>query len=116
DPERRSRMSDSRMVRGCVVAAITLASLSCASAQIARLGAMGDSLTDEYSEETYSYAKNWTMQLVQNRAVNMGPTAAQAAQPGGTWGEPRRTGYESNWARSGADSATLLTEGQPAGL
>lgn len=87
-----------------------------ASAQVFRLGAIGDSLTDEYSEETYSYAKNWTMQLVLFRAVNMGPTAQAASQPGGTWGEPRRTGYASNWARSGADSATLLSQGQHTGL
>ena len=87
-----------------------------ALAQIDRLGAVGDSLSDEYAEETYSYAKNWTMQLVVNRGVNMGPTATGASQPGGTWGEPRRTGYQNNWARSGADSATLLSQGQHTGL
>jgi phospholipase/lecithinase/hemolysin len=83
-----------------------------ASAQVTRLGALGDSLTDEYSEETYSYAKNWTMQLVQYRGVDMGPTAAA----GGTWGEPRRTGYKHNWARYGADSTTMLSAGQHTGL
>jgi len=87
-----------------------------ARAQLTGLGALGDSLSDEYSEETYSYAQNWTMQLVLYRGVDMGPTATQAAQPGGTWGEPRRTGYQYNWARSGADSATLLTDGQHTGL
>jgi lysophospholipase L1-like esterase len=83
-------------------------------AQIARLGAMGDSLSDEYGEESYSYAKNWTMQLVLYRGVDMGPTAA--GQPGGTWGEPRRTFYESNWARYGDTTDDLLSVGQHTGL
>lgn len=85
-----------------------------ASGQIARLGAMGDSLSDEYAEESYAYAKNWTMQLVLYRGVDMGPTAAQ--QPGGTWGEPRRTGYQSNWARYGDTTDDLLAAGQHTGL
>jgi hypothetical protein len=84
--------------------------------QIALLGAMGDSLTDEYFEDSFSYAQNWTIQLVQYRGVSMGPTAAQAGQPGGTWGEPRRTGYQCNWARYGDASSDLLADGQPAGL
>ncbi len=81
-----------------------------------RLGAIGDSLTDEYAEETYSYAKNWTMIAVERRGFDMGPTAAAAGRPGGTWGEPRRTRYASNWARYGADSTTALTDGQHTGL
>lgn len=110
-------MPDSRRPL-CFAAALVVAGAIAnpALGQIGRLGAVGDSLSDEYSEETYSYAKNWTMQVVQYRAVNMGPTAAQAGQPGGSWGEPRRTGYGSNWARSGADSATLLSQGQHTGL
>ncbi|MEK6703552.1 MAG: SGNH/GDSL hydrolase family protein [Planctomycetota bacterium] len=98
------------------IAALTLiACAPLAHAQITALAALGDSLTDEYSEETYSYAKNWTMQLVQYRAVNMGPTAAAAGAPGGTWGEPRRTGHQFNWARYSADSTTLLSQGQHTG-
>jgi len=85
-------------------------------AQVTMLGAAGDSLTDEYSEETYSYAASWTTQLVLFRGVNMGPTAQAAGQSGGTWGEPRRTGYAANWARYGADSTTLLSQGQHTGL
>jgi hypothetical protein len=96
--------------------AILLVGLACgaAPAQVARLGAMGDSLSDEYAEESYSYARNWTMQLVLYRAVTMGPTAA--GQPGGTWGEPRRTYYESNWARYGDTTDDLLAVGQHTGL
>jgi hypothetical protein len=56
------------------------------------------------------------MQLVEFRGVDMGPTAAAAGAPGGAWGEPRRTGYEYNWARYGADSTSLLSEGQHTGL
>lgn len=81
---------------------------------VVKLGAMGDSLTDEYLEETYgTYAKNWTMQIVEGRGVDMGPRASAAVPmpAGGTWGEPRRTGYQYNWARYGADSATMLTDG-----
>ncbi len=80
------------------------------------LGAMGDSLTDEYFEESYSYAQNWVQQLVVYRDLDVGPTAAEDGQPGGTWGEPRRTGYRYNWARSGATSASLLAGGQHTGL
>ncbi len=96
---------------------LALAACTCiAGAQPLRLGAMGDSLTDEYAEETYSYAQNWTMQLVAFRGVDMGPTAAAASQPGNSWGEPRRTGYQFNWARYGDDSATAITNNQPTGL
>lgn len=89
-----------------------------AGAQVRMLGAVGDSLTDEYSEETYSYARNWTMQLVVHRALDMGPTAAQSSggQPGATWGEPRRTGHWANWARSGAGSPEALSTGQHTGV
>ncbi|HVM60436.1 MAG TPA: SGNH/GDSL hydrolase family protein [Verrucomicrobiae bacterium] len=86
-------------------------------AQIGALGVMGDSLSDEYFEESYGvYATNWVQQLVNYRSVNVGPTAAQAGQPGGTWGTPRDTGYEFNWALSGDTSTNLLEDGQDTGL
>ena len=84
--------------------------------QVSGLGAMGDSLSDEYLEDDYDYAQNWVEQLVIYRDVDFGPTAADAGQPGDTWGEPRRTGYEYNWACSGADSGSLLDDGQHTGL
>jgi lysophospholipase L1-like esterase len=88
-----------------------------AGSQINALGVMGDSLSDEYFEETYgSYATNWTEQLVVYRGIDIGPTAVEAGQPGGTWGNPRRTGYEYNWAYSGDTSADLLADGQDLGL
>src|SRR5579862_4913045 len=103
-----------------VPAAIVLSaviSLSSAYGQIGALGVMGDSLSDEYFEEAYgTYATNWVQQLVVYRGVNVGPTAAAAGQPGGTWGSPRRTGYEFDWALSGDTSTNLLADGQATGL
>jgi hypothetical protein len=90
--------------------------LCLASEQPVRLGTMGDSLSDEYAEGDYSYALNWVQQLVLFRDIDAGPTATEADQPNGTWGEPRRTQYRHNWARSGADSADLLNQGQHTGL
>jgi hypothetical protein len=99
---------------GAVVCAV--GSAAAQPGLVGRVGAMGDSLTDEYAEETYDYAKNWAMLVVEGRGVRMGPTAEEAGRPGGTWGEPRRTGFEANWARYGADSASALAEGQHTGL
>lgn len=61
-----------------------------------------------------TYAKNWPELLVEYRGVDMGPTAAQAGI--GTWGGPRNIGFQYNWARGGANSATLLTQGQHVGV
>jgi lysophospholipase L1-like esterase len=84
-------------------------------AALGKLGAMGDSLTDEYWDSGVStYATNWPDLVVLHRGVNMGLTAAQAGT--NTWGSPRNAGYEFNWALSGATSATLLSEGQDTGL
>lgn len=108
--------------RSARLAASTLALLAgvfvtgAVSAQISGLGAMGDSLSDEYAESDYDYALNWMQQLVLFRGINAGQTAAMAGQPNGTWGEPRRTQYRQNWARSGANSSTLLSQGQHTGL
>ena len=82
-----------------------------------KLGVMGDSLSDEYFEDsTRAYAKNWLQQLAENRAVDPGPTAAEAGQPQGTWGPPRGTGYAYNWAAAWATSRSLLDARQAAGL
>lgn len=78
------------------------------------IGILGDSGTDEYRADNNRggvYANvtfNWLEQFVRNRGVNAGPW--------GTRSEPRRIGYEYNWARSGAVSADLLSTGQAAGL
>lgn len=73
-----------------------------------RLGAVGDSLSDEYSDQGFGYAENWVELLAEVKGVNFGTTS--------NWGEPRRDGYEYNWARAGATSETLLTAGQHTAL
>jgi hypothetical protein len=72
------------------------------------LGVIGDSLSDEYSQQTYDYARNWLELLVQENKVSVGDY--------GNWGEPRRAGYQLNWSRYGATSGSILSEGQAAGL
>ncbi|MBX2797795.1 MAG: hypothetical protein KTR31_09010 [Myxococcales bacterium] len=78
------------------------------------LGILGASDSDEYSADDNrggAYAKttsNWAELLVSLRDVDLGP-----------WGEreePRRSGYERNWARSGARIQTLISTGQHTGL
>lgn len=79
-----------------------------------RLGVLGDSGTDEYRGTDNrggafaSVTFNWVEQLVLKRGVSVGRY--------GSWGEPRRTGLEYNWSRSGATAASLLTQGQHTGL
>lgn len=73
-------------------------------------GVVGDSLSDEYAHETYSYARNWVELLAEESHFDLGRTEIN-------WGEPRRNGeYEYNWARSGATSDSLLKSGQHTGL
>jgi hypothetical protein len=74
------------------------------------VAAMGDSLTDEYQFSGLSAARNWTEQLAISRGLNFGTFSEESR------GEPRRNGYEYNWARSGATSGTLLLEGQHIGV
>lgn len=77
-------------------------------------GIMGDSTSDEYQADDHrggEYASttfNWMEQLVRKRGLNFGPW--------GTWDEPRRNGYEYNWARSGATAESLISSGQHTGL
>ena len=99
---------------GLLAAACGL-SISAAAQPITKLGAIGDSLTDEYAEQGYgSYAMSWTELLVDLRGIDMGPTAAQAG--GGDWGEPRRTMYEDNWARYSATTDDAISTGQHTGV
>ena len=77
-------------------------------------GILGDSISDEYRANdnrggvcgfvTY----NWMEQLAERHGLNFGRWA--------DWGEPRRTGFEYNWARSGAVAQDLISKGQAAGL
>lgn len=74
---------------------------------------LGDSFYDEYRADNNrggAYAAgtfNAAELMVRLRGLNLGSW--------GTWGEPRRTGYEYNWARSGATSYTMIQQGQHLG-
>jgi hypothetical protein len=84
------------------------------SKEIIGIGILGDSDSDEYRADDHrggDYADttlNWVELLALNRNLNFGPW--------GTWGEPRRTGYKYNWARSGATAKSLIDSGQHTGL
>ena len=87
-------MSRTILLVALVASLCAAPNLSLATVQ---LGVLGDSLSDEYAEQSYGlYAQNWLQQLVIYGGIDVGPTASEAAQPGGTWGEPRRTQYETN--------------------
>src|SRR5438045_3798940 len=104
-----------RWSAGLLVAMSILLPASPALAALGKLGAMGDSLSDEYWDSGVStYASNWASLVVTFRGVDMGPTAAQAGT--NSWGAPRNIGYKYNWALTGATSATLLSSGQHTGL
>src|SRR5579871_5269605 len=83
-------------------------------AVVVHLGVMGASTSDEYradDDRGGAYAAttfNWAELLARYRGVDIGAW--------GTWGEPRRSGYANNWARSGAVAADLIGEGQAAGV
>ena len=69
-----------------------------------RIGVVGDSASDEYRGTDNrggafaSVTFNWVEQLRDAGIVRVGAWSS--------WGEPRRTGNEYNWARSGAVSYT----------
>lgn len=76
------------------------------------VGIIGDSNSDEYrGDENLGGAfkkntLNWVEQLAQSRLVNFG-SWTDSARP-----EPRRKGFEFNWARYGARTADLINQGQ----
>jgi hypothetical protein len=75
---------------------------------------LGDSNSDEYRADDNrggAYASvtfNWMELLVKARSLDFGAW--------GTWGGARRTGFEHNWARSGARADDLVGQGQAAGV
>lgn len=99
------------MSRGVLVLALALSFAPRAAAGILDgVAAAGDSMTDEYQFTSYSYAHNWLEQLAVGRGLDFGGFRTSS------WGEPRRNGYERNWARGGATTASLLSQGQHTGL
>jgi GDSL-like lipase/acylhydrolase family protein len=96
----------------CIALTLTAGISSIGFAQAPHyVGALGDSLTDEYFEQDlpdmilpvrqYDYAKNWFELIVTSGKADGGQLAV------GTWGEPRRTGYEYNFARWAEVSSAL---------
>jgi hypothetical protein len=63
-----------------------------------------DNRGGQYAEFTFNMAE----QLVLLRGFNLGEW--------GDWEEPRRTGFAYNWARSGAKSNSLISQGQHTGV
>jgi lysophospholipase L1-like esterase len=108
-------MHKARLIIEFILLVLLAAFPASSPASMGKLGAMGDSLTDEYWDSGVStYATNWTILLVKYRGIDMGPTAAQAGT--NSWGSPRNAGYKYNWALSGATTASLLSSGQHTGL
>ena len=114
-PSGAARLAARALSAGVVVLLATTAASSYARS-LDRLGAIGDSLTDEYAEESYDYARSWTELLAEQRGVDFGPSAAEAGQPGASWGEPRRSGFEDNWARFGDTTADAIQNAQDVGV
>lgn len=90
--------------------------MSSSAAPVHSLGGvaiLGASTQDEYRADdqrggTYSAATfNWVELLVRYRNVDVGPW--------GTRSEPRRSGYEYNWARSSDTTQSMLDSGQHTG-
>ncbi len=88
--------------------ALASATPDAARAQAPALAVIGDSMSDEYRADDNrggNYAAttlNWVELLQRYRGVAMGSW--------GTRAEPRRTGYEFNWARSGAAHSSLQAQ------
>ena len=102
----RSRRAAARIASLAVVVA-ALGGASAGASQLT-IGALGDSLTDEYAYNGRGYAQNWVEQLVNDAGVNFGPL--------GTYAAPRNQGYAYNWALSGATTSTMISGGQVSGL
>jgi len=109
-----------------ITAIFTTGCVETAHAKLPGIGVMGDSLMDEYAPVlpwggTYGDAagRGWVQQL----AANRGPDSDKPEMDFGSYEPgryvrwtPRYGGYEFNWARSGASTHTLLTEGQHTGV
>lgn len=78
------------------------------------LAILGDSAADEYrannqrGSEYGDTTYNWVELLANERGVHLGEW--------GDWPDSRRIGFGFNWARSGATSGSLLSEGQHTGV
>jgi hypothetical protein len=84
------------------------------SMPIVGVGILGDSNSDEYRADdnrggSYdSHTYGWMELVFMYRKLNFGKW--------GNWGEPRRTGFEYNWARTSATAHSMIETGQQTGL
>jgi lysophospholipase L1-like esterase len=82
--------------------------------QMKGMAVLGDSQSDEYRADDnrgYNYPAttlSWVELLQQERKVNFGEW--------GIWEEPRRTGYEYNWARTGNTAQSMIESGHHIGV
>ncbi len=98
-----------------ILAFRTVSPISAQSSEI-RMAVMSDSSSDEYRADDNraggtQYATTtlaWTELLHRFRIYNFGIW--------GTRSEPRRSGYEYNWARTGAEAADVVSSGQHNGI
>jgi lysophospholipase L1-like esterase len=86
-----------------------LAIQAATSFRVAKIGAMGDSLTDEYRFDSFAgpTQKNWVEILARTRQLRFGPYSLASR------GEPRNAGYAFNWARSDATSSDMVANQLP---
>ena len=86
-----------------LVFSFLLATSSASQAQTKiRLGILGDS--SEYAAVTL----NWTELIVNSGRFDLGPWGVRS--------EPRRTGYEYNWSRTGAETHDIISSGALNGM
>jgi phospholipase/lecithinase/hemolysin len=88
--------------------------LFAAAVPIVGIGVIGDSLADEYQfyPPDRSTARNFVEQLALDRGLNFGGFDSDGASRG----EPRNAGYAFNWARDGATTSDIVSQGQHTGL
>lgn len=83
-----------------------------------RVAIIGDSNSDEYRADDNraggtqyeATTLSWVELLASYRDIDFGPWSNNSR------GEPRRSGYEYNWARSGATTTSMLSQGQHTGV
>jgi phospholipase/lecithinase/hemolysin len=95
-----------------LVSLLCLPAAAVAASEPQGIGVIGDSYSDEYQfyPPDRSTARNWVEILASTRGLNFGRFSLASR------GEPRNQGYEYNWARSDATTASLLASGQHTGV
>ncbi len=88
----------------------TLLLLAGQAQAVVNFGAVGDSLTDEYLKANDQAANdlaahNWVQILAETRSAYVS-FGAYRPSPTDNWGGSRDTGYEFNWAKSGAAASS----------